>query len=266
MGTGHGAQRRRVEAERPERVLGADALLAQHALDALPDDGVGQQVGRAHDEDAAARLVQRPRADAREVGEQRPEARAPLEVAEEARIRGVRVVDDRRRRPRLVRHEEVHPEAVEARRELRVVPLLARALLLARSRPRCRRGRPSPRRAPAARARASCARPSPRRASSRRHGLHRRVDDDCRRPSRTTSSRAASKPALCARTSCAAFSTSFVSFSSLSVERALRRLVEDVELLGAHRLAVEDRERLHAALHRAGRRSRASWRATRAGG
>ena len=37
------------------------------------------------------------------------------------------------------------------------------------------------------------------------------------------SSRAASKPALCARTSCAAFSTSFVSFSSLSVSA---RLVE----------------------------------------
>ena len=92
--------------------------------------GIGQQVGRAHDEHAAARPVQRARADAREVGEQRAEARAPLEVAEEVRVRRVRVVDDGRGRARLVRDEEVHLEAVQARRVLGVVLLLARPLLL----------------------------------------------------------------------------------------------------------------------------------------
>ena len=56
-------------------------------------------------------------------------ARAPLEVPEEARVRRVRVVHDRRRRARLVRHEEVHLEPVQPRRELRVVPVLVLALL-----------------------------------------------------------------------------------------------------------------------------------------
>ena len=58
----HRPQRRRVETQRAERVLGADPLLAQDALHPLPEDRVRQQVRRAHHEHAAARLVERARA------------------------------------------------------------------------------------------------------------------------------------------------------------------------------------------------------------
>ena len=94
----HRTERGRVQPERAEGVLGADALLAEHPLHPLPDDRIGQEVRGAHDEDAAARLVQRPGADAREVGQERAEAGTPLEVPEETRVRRVGVVDDGRGR------------------------------------------------------------------------------------------------------------------------------------------------------------------------
>ena len=93
----HRAQRSRVKPQRAERVFGADPLLAQDPLHALPDDRIGQEVGGAHDEDPAAGFVQRAGADAREVGEERAVAGAALEVAKEAWIRWVRVIDDRSR-------------------------------------------------------------------------------------------------------------------------------------------------------------------------
>ena len=42
------------------------------------------------------------------IRQERAEARPPFEVAEEARIRRVRVVDDLRGRARLVRDQEIH--------------------------------------------------------------------------------------------------------------------------------------------------------------
>ena len=242
MGTGHGAERGRVEAQRAERVLRADALLAEHALHPLPDDRVGQEVGGAHDEHAAARLVERPRADAREVGQQRAEARAPLEVAEEARVRRVRVVDDGRGAPRLVCDEQVHLEAIEARRELRVVALVARALLLLVRVLDGRRDRPSRRRGPAAPARA---RPAPlrRAAPSSRSDLRRiAASMTAAAAFENASSRAASNFALCARTRLRRLLDLARELVLGLGERALGGLVEDVELLGAHGLAVQDRE------------------------
>ena len=76
--------------------------------------------------------MQRAGADAREVGEQRAEACPALEVAEQAGVGGVGVVDDGGGRSGLVCHQRVDLEAIQARRELRIVALftLAHALLL----------------------------------------------------------------------------------------------------------------------------------------
>ena len=61
-------------------ILGADLPFAQNALHPFPDDRIGEQVRRAHHEDAAGSSVQSARPDTREVGEERAEASAPLEM------------------------------------------------------------------------------------------------------------------------------------------------------------------------------------------
>ena len=155
----HRPQRRRVQTERPEGILGADALLAEHALHALPDDRIRHEIRRAHHEHAARRAMERARADAHEVGDERPEASAPLEIPEDVRIRGVRVVEDRRRRDRRsaavlrgavrdrgrdrgrhrgrhrgrdrVRDQKIHLEASQPRGVLRIVILAAAAVFAA---------------------------------------------------------------------------------------------------------------------------------------
>src|ERR1700690_3551526 len=119
-GNGHWTKRRRVQAERTERVFRADALLAKDALDALPDDRIGQQVRGADDERATTRPMQGAGADAREIGEKRAEAGAPFEVAEETRVGRIRIVDDGRGRARLVGDEQVDLEPGEARGKLRI--------------------------------------------------------------------------------------------------------------------------------------------------
>ena len=199
--------------------------------------------------------MERAGADAREVGEQRAEARAALEVAEEVRVRRVRLVDDRRRRLFLVRDEEVHLEATEPRRVLGIVigGLGLDALAAA------------PRSAPSA---CGCSTKSCQSSMSAfSHAVEIRLDvvaevrrgaSSARRSARVmtasarrfiASSRAASNCALCSRTRLAAFSTSCVRRSSASPSACFVDSSSARELLGRERLAVEDRERLDAALH-----------------
>ena len=161
-----------------------------------------------------ARPVQRPRADAGEVGEERAEARAPLEVPEEARVRRVRVVDDRRGRARLVRDEQVHPEAVEPRRVLGVV-VAPRAIVAAPA--RCSSSMST--RSSQSSTSACCTRSSQCDARRRRAARSAStsafiavVDDAAAAALRERLlARRLELAALCARTSCAAFSTSRVS-------------------------------------------------------
>ncbi len=247
---GHGrrAQRGRVQTERPERVLGADALLAQHALRALPDDRVREQIGRAHDEHAAARLVERARADAREVREERAEPGPALEVPEEARVRGVRVVDDRRGRARRVRDEQVHAEPVQPGRELGVVALLARAPLLlvlvvhldevvpVFHERRAHAPDPVPH-------------VGPELAELAIQLRDRGVDHGARRLGEGGLARRLEAGALLANQVRRLVDLAGELALGLG-EGLLRRVVEDVELLGAHGLAVQDREGLDAAVHR----------------
>ena len=133
----------------------------------------------------------------------------------------VRVVDDRRGRARLVRDEQVALEAPEARRELGIVPFFARALLLLLLVVDLDQIVPvvhqrllhalQPRDdvlAERRRARASSS------FIQDRSMITAAAFEN-------TSSRAASNPALWARTSPADFSTSRVSFASLSVSAFL---------------------------------------------
>ena len=114
------AKGRRVEAERPERVLGADLALPKDPLHSLPDDRIGEKVRRANDQHAPRRAVEDARANPGEIGEERAEAGAALHVAEQVRVGRVRLVEDGRRGFRLVRDEQVHVEATEPGRVLGV--------------------------------------------------------------------------------------------------------------------------------------------------
>ena len=127
-GCRHGPEGRRIEPERTKRVLRPDTLLTKHALEALPNDGVDQEVRRARDEGAAAGPVERTRANARKVGQERSVARATLEISKEIRIRRVRLVNHGRRRTRRIGHEQVDLESAQTSGKLGIVLLLAREL------------------------------------------------------------------------------------------------------------------------------------------
>ncbi len=78
--------------------LDDDLLLAQGALQPLPGERLGQQLERLDDQIAAVGLVQRPRLDEREVGDQRAHLGHVLDAADQLGVARLIEDDDRRAR------------------------------------------------------------------------------------------------------------------------------------------------------------------------